>query len=559
VKGQATRVDLTPTTFEDLFRVEYPPLVLALQVLTGDRQRAEDLARDSLARAAPLWSSASSDAPVTTVRRAAVEASAPSRWRRALGPTALDRTALRGPGSRDEVLWQAVRDLPAKQRWAVALHHVGGVPVVEVAAVLGCSTRAAGAQLTRAMSTLAAHTGDVWLEGEPSSNLDEHVHEQLVTASARLAATRPDRAATRTALKHLAPPRREPRTWRTFVKLPEVIGLVVGLIAAGALVNARANSDEPLTITVGPELRPLGVDAETTNIDFDGDGGRCITVNLPGSREAPAVGCIVGTELRSGRALMARLDSRSVAIGIDPADGTVDLRSIGPRNGPSCIGPLARGGAPNRSALVTVVACNRAVPTLYGVLPTDPDGATRWLLVGDDRRVHQMTARRAADPYWLFETAQLDGGVRCLVVASGVGSGAWAEQCDAGTDGISLARFGSAVLAVNPLSSEVSVLDDARLDVGGCGTELSAVLAAMPADAMVTRLACRDGFAVARRAMTRLGTTSDGMVYALTRRADATWMVAAQGSTYSCPTLVFCTAFERSNVLTDVLRSTPID
>ncbi len=43
----------------------------------------------------------------------------------------------------DDDLWSALRALPDKQRQAVALHHVAGLPHAEVAAILGGTTDAA--------------------------------------------------------------------------------------------------------------------------------------------------------------------------------------------------------------------------------------------------------------------------------------------------------------------------------------------------------------------------------------------------------------------------------
>jgi RNA polymerase sigma factor (sigma-70 family) len=47
------------------------------------------------------------------------------------------------PGADDSGLWQAVRDLPDKQRQAVAYHYVAGLPYAEVAQILGGTTEAA--------------------------------------------------------------------------------------------------------------------------------------------------------------------------------------------------------------------------------------------------------------------------------------------------------------------------------------------------------------------------------------------------------------------------------
>jgi RNA polymerase sigma factor (sigma-70 family) len=47
------------------------------------------------------------------------------------------------PGTDDTGLWQAVRDLPGKQRQAVAYHYIAGLPYAEIAKILGGTTEAA--------------------------------------------------------------------------------------------------------------------------------------------------------------------------------------------------------------------------------------------------------------------------------------------------------------------------------------------------------------------------------------------------------------------------------
>jgi RNA polymerase sigma factor (sigma-70 family) len=41
------------------------------------------------------------------------------------------------PGSWDDDLWQALRDLPGKQRQVVAYHYLAGLPYAEIAAIVG--------------------------------------------------------------------------------------------------------------------------------------------------------------------------------------------------------------------------------------------------------------------------------------------------------------------------------------------------------------------------------------------------------------------------------------
>lgn len=52
-------------------------------------------------------------------------------------------TALGLPGGRDLDLWDALGDLPPRQREAVVQHHLGGLPFADVAALTGTSEAAA--------------------------------------------------------------------------------------------------------------------------------------------------------------------------------------------------------------------------------------------------------------------------------------------------------------------------------------------------------------------------------------------------------------------------------
>ncbi|MEN0128726.1 MAG: sigma-70 family RNA polymerase sigma factor [Brevundimonas sp.] len=68
------------------------------------------------------------------------------------------------PDGRDLDLWDAIAELPHKQRHAVALHHLGGLPYDEVAAVVGgtaAAARRAGADgIARLRQTYVSEGGD---------------------------------------------------------------------------------------------------------------------------------------------------------------------------------------------------------------------------------------------------------------------------------------------------------------------------------------------------------------------------------------------------------------
>ncbi|UUO00504.1 sigma-70 family RNA polymerase sigma factor [Mycolicibacterium novocastrense] len=58
------------------------------------------------------------------------------------------------PASRDPDLWDALARLPAKQRQAVAYHHIAGLPFTEIAELLGNSPDAARRAAADGIKTL---------------------------------------------------------------------------------------------------------------------------------------------------------------------------------------------------------------------------------------------------------------------------------------------------------------------------------------------------------------------------------------------------------------------
>ncbi|ABM13308.1 RNA polymerase, sigma-24 subunit, ECF subfamily [Mycolicibacterium vanbaalenii PYR-1] len=61
------------------------------------------------------------------------------------------------PAARDPDLWTALQRLPAKQRHAVAYHHIAGLPFTEIAAILGNSPDAARRAAADGIKNLRAH------------------------------------------------------------------------------------------------------------------------------------------------------------------------------------------------------------------------------------------------------------------------------------------------------------------------------------------------------------------------------------------------------------------
>jgi RNA polymerase sigma factor (sigma-70 family) len=93
---------------------------------------------------------------LTIAHRKALDAHR-GRARRALPvaePCAVDTRAEPFPAPRDEGLWHAVGELPARQRSAVVLRFVADLPHSDIAAAIGCSEEAARRSLHEGLAKL---------------------------------------------------------------------------------------------------------------------------------------------------------------------------------------------------------------------------------------------------------------------------------------------------------------------------------------------------------------------------------------------------------------------
>ncbi len=130
-------------------------------LLTGETRAAEDLVQDTLLKAWSRWPRVrATDQPIAYVRRMLVTTSA-SRWRAA-------RNRVRGeqlvaappeapgpvPAERDELLWQAVIGLPARQRAVMVLGYYEDLSDASTADVLGCTIGTVKSQRAKALRTL---------------------------------------------------------------------------------------------------------------------------------------------------------------------------------------------------------------------------------------------------------------------------------------------------------------------------------------------------------------------------------------------------------------------
>ena len=149
----------------ELYDASYRRLVGQLTAVTGNREEAEDVVQEAFARAL-LHSRTliATDNPEAWVRTVAVNA-VRSRWRRfrrlagLLPDLVLDATPATDDASRMDLV-AALRTLATAQREAIALHHLAGLSVQEVATTLGVPPGTVKARLARGRAALALRLAD---------------------------------------------------------------------------------------------------------------------------------------------------------------------------------------------------------------------------------------------------------------------------------------------------------------------------------------------------------------------------------------------------------------
>jgi RNA polymerase sigma-70 factor, ECF subfamily len=163
--------DTTRTTvaldYERFFRATYARLVVAL-TLAADRAAAEDAAQDAYVQALKHWERIQHyDDPAAWVRHAALNRLANHRRGTARRDRAVDRLAVSaarhavdGDTAALADLRAALAGLPERERTAVVLHHVIGVPVADLASELDLPEGTVKSILARTRHRLRVLLGD---------------------------------------------------------------------------------------------------------------------------------------------------------------------------------------------------------------------------------------------------------------------------------------------------------------------------------------------------------------------------------------------------------------
>ncbi|MBE1486626.1 sigma-70 family RNA polymerase sigma factor [Plantactinospora soyae] len=151
----------------EIYAASASRLVAQLYGITGDFAEAQDAVQEAFAKALAGPSRLRGVAnPEAWLRRVAMNVARSRHRRRMLFDRVVRSGRLRPADtvpaiSTDHVaLVAALQRLPRAIRETVVLHHIGDLPVIEVANVLGCSVESVKTRLVRGRRALAEHLTD---------------------------------------------------------------------------------------------------------------------------------------------------------------------------------------------------------------------------------------------------------------------------------------------------------------------------------------------------------------------------------------------------------------
>ena len=148
--------------FEEFVVAALPGLLRFGVVLTGSRDRADDLVQTALVKTMRRWRAIEHDQPVAYVRRAMVNAHL-SGWRRSRRETGMPDAFDVAAGTDDtasyddqDQLARALAVLPPRQRAVIVLRYYAGFSEAEIAETLGCASGTVKSQASKALHRLRA-------------------------------------------------------------------------------------------------------------------------------------------------------------------------------------------------------------------------------------------------------------------------------------------------------------------------------------------------------------------------------------------------------------------
>jgi RNA polymerase sigma-70 factor, ECF subfamily len=145
-------------TFDEFFAEQRNPLLAQAFALSGNREEAQDLVQEVFSRVWQRWDQVAQMSNPSGWARTVLFNLAMGRYRR-LRTQARHVQSVVPEVTRDEAahidLARALRSLPEKQRAALILHHVVGMPVVLVATEMSSPEGSVRGWLSKGRQTLA--------------------------------------------------------------------------------------------------------------------------------------------------------------------------------------------------------------------------------------------------------------------------------------------------------------------------------------------------------------------------------------------------------------------
>ncbi|SNT64862.1 RNA polymerase sigma-70 factor, ECF subfamily [Asanoa hainanensis] len=151
--------------FDEFYRAGRRRMLGYVYVLTGDIVEAQDVVQEAFVRAWQRWATVGRYPDPESWVRVVAARIAISRWRgrrsraRAYARHGADRP-VDGPTPDTVALVDALRQLPANQRTALALHYVLGMPVADIARETDVAVGTVKARLSRGRAALAQLMSD---------------------------------------------------------------------------------------------------------------------------------------------------------------------------------------------------------------------------------------------------------------------------------------------------------------------------------------------------------------------------------------------------------------
>ncbi|GAA1213388.1 SigE family RNA polymerase sigma factor [Prauserella alba] len=153
------------TDFGDFVEANLTGLMRYGHALTGNPHDAADLVQTVLEKVGSRWSHVRRKTadPVAYVRRSMANAHI-SRWRKLRRENLVAELPETGAAPADplehEPLWQALKDLPPRQRAVIVLRYYEGLSEAEIARSLGVSAGTVKSQASKALATLRGRLGE---------------------------------------------------------------------------------------------------------------------------------------------------------------------------------------------------------------------------------------------------------------------------------------------------------------------------------------------------------------------------------------------------------------